>query len=356
MPRKAPEIILTKEQQARLEKITRSHSAERRMVERTRIVLACAAGKQNREVAAEYETSLSRVSKWRKRFIEHGFAGLEDEYRPGKPETYGQPFRDKLLSKLETKPPEGLARWDCPTLAEELEATTHAVWRALKKEGIHLHRARSWCISTDPEFTEKAANIIGLYLNPPMNALVLSVDEKPSIQALERKTGYIETRDKAIMRAYKSTYKRHGTLNLFAALNVATGQIKAETTITKKREDFQNFMDSVMSDLSEDKEVHVILDNYCTHKRNDAWLQKYGGRVQFHFTPTSASWLNQIEIWFGILSRKTLKDASFNNVEELKNAIEAFIRRHNQKAQPFKWRRREVKGSQIKDTIANLRN
>jgi transposase len=356
MPRKAIEILLTKEQKAQLEKMTRSHSAERRMVERARIILACATGKQNQEIAAEYETSVLRVSKWRKRFAENGIAGLADGQRPGKPHIYGKAFRDKLLAKLETAPPEGLSRWDCPTLAEELEASQHAVWRALKKEGIYLHRARSWCISTDPEFTEKSAAIIGLYLNPPINALVISVDEKPSIQALERETGFIETRDQKIVGAYKSTYKRHGTLNLFAALNVATGHIKAQTTQTKKREDFQGFMDHVMEDLPEDKEVHVILDNYCTHKKNDDWLKKHNGRVQFHFTPTSASWLNQIEIWFGILSRKTLKGASFSNVIELRNAIEAYIVRHNQKAQPFKWRRREVKGSQIKNTITNLRN
>jgi len=356
MPRKAIEILLSQEQKSQLEKITRSHSAERRKVERARIILACATGKQNKEIAAEFKTSVLRISKWRRRFAANGMAGLEDEPRPGKPETYGQAFRDELLSKLETDPPKGLARWDCPTLAEELNASQHAVWRALKKEGIYLHRSRSWCISTDPEFTEKSANIIGLYLNPPVNALVISVDEKPSIQALERETGFVETRDKKIVSAYKSTYKRHGTLNLFAALDVATGHITAQTTQTKKREDFQRFMDQVMEGVPIDKEVHVILDNYCTHKKNDDWLKKYGGRVQFHFTPTSASWLNQIEIWFGILSRKTLKGASFSNVEELKSAIEAYIVRHNQKAQPFKWRRREVNGSQIKNTITNLRN
>jgi transposase len=187
-------------------------------------------------------------------------------------------------------------------------------------------------------------------LNPPIYALVISVDEKPSIQALERKTGFVETRDKKIV----GTYKRHGTVNLFAALNVATGHIKAQTTQTKTREDFQSFMDHVVQDIPEDKDVHVILDNYCTHKKNDYWLKKFDGRVQFHFTPTSASWLNQIEIWLGILSRKTLKGASFNNVTELKNAIEAFIVQYNQQAQPFKWLRREVKGSQIKNTVTNL--
>jgi transposase len=356
MPRKAIEITLTQDQKEQLEKIVRSHSAERRLAERAEIILSCASGKQNQEIAQEYGTSEIRVGKWRKRFAQYGIVGLEDEQRPGKPKRYGGDFKGKLLATLKLKPPNGLSRWDCPTLAEQLNASIHAVWRALRKEGIYLHRARSWCISTDPQFAEKSATIIGLYLNPPLNALVLSVDEKPSIQALEREVGYIETRDHKLMRAYKSTYKRHGALNLFAALNVATGHIKAQTTQTKTREDFQNFMNSVMQDLPENKEVHVILDNYCTHKKNDAWLEKYGGRVHFHFTPTSASWLNQIEIWFGILSRKTLKNASFNNVVELKNAIEAFIEHHNQNAQPFKWRCPEVRGSQIKNTLSNLCN
>jgi len=356
MPRKAIEIKLSKKQQLQLEKLSRSHSAERRKVERAKIILACAEGRQNKEIAEELNTSVRRISKWRKRFSEHGMEGLEDEARSGKPAIYDNSFRDRLLSQLDSEPPEGLARWDCPTLAEALNASKYAVWRALKKEGIYLQRSRSWCVSTDPEFTEKSAAIIGLYLNPPINALVLSVDEKPSIQALERETGFIETRDKTIVRAYKSTYKRHGTLNLFAALNVATGHIIAQTTQTKKREDFQQFMDHVMKDIPDNKEVHVILDNYCTHKKNDDWLKRYNGRVKFYFTPTSASWLNQIEIWFGILSRKTLKGASFNSLDELKKAIEAFIKHHNQKAQPFKWRKREVKGSQIKNTISNLCN
>lgn len=356
MPRKAIEITLTKEQIEQLEKIVRSHSAERRMIERAKIILACATGKQNQAVAAEYKTSEMRISKWRKRFAKHGIAGLEDERRPGKPKTYGKDFRAKLLSKLETKPPDGLSRWDCPTLAEQLKASNHAVWRVLKKEGIYLHRARNWCVSTPPEFTEKSVNIISLYLNPPLNALVLSVDEKPGTQAPERETEYIETRDQKLVRAYKSTYKRHGTLNLFAALNVATSHIKTQITQTKTREDFYDFMDIVIQDLPTDKDVHIILDNYCTHKKNDEWLNKYAGRVYFHFTPTSASWLHQIEIWFGILSRKTLKETSFNNVAELKNAIEAFIVHHNQNAHPFKWRRPEVKGGQTKNNISNLCN
>jgi transposase len=356
MPRIAPEIKLSDADRAHLEKLSRSHSAERRMVERAMILLACAEGKQNQRVASELGVSTVRVGKWRSRFALHGLPGLNDGQRPGKPAVHGTAFRDRLLAQLEKTPPDGLARWDCPALAEALGASKAAVWRALRKEGIHLHRARSWCISTDPEFAEKAADIVGLYLNPPLNALVLSVDEKPSIQALERRGGYVQTRDKTWVKAYKSTYKRHGTLNLFAALNVATGEVKGQTTQTKTRDDFRRFMASVIEDEPPHREIHVILDNYCTHKRNGDWLATCGRPVYFHYTPTSASWLNQIEIWFGILSRKTLKQASFTSTDDLKNAIEAFINRHNQQAQPFKWRRREVKGSQIKNTITNLRN
>ena len=210
-------------------------------------------------------------------------------------------------------------------------------------------------MSTDPEFVAKAADIVGLYLNPPENALVISVDEKPSIQALERATGYVETDSGKIVRGYKSTYKRHGTLNLFAALEIATGAIHTQTTEYKRRVEFIEFMDRVVSDLPEDKEIHVIMDNYCIHKKNEAWLSQHKN-VFFHYTPTSASWLNQVEIWFGIMSRKTLRGASFRNIEELREAIEAFVNAYSKKAKPFVWRKREVKGSQLRNTIVNLCN
>ena len=225
----------------------------------------------------------------------------------------------------------------------------------MRKEGICLQRQRSWCVSTDKEFATKAADIVGLYLNPPENALVISVDEKPSIQALERATGYVETDNGKLVRGFKSTYKRHGTLNLFAALQVATGQIKTSTTILKRREEFLQFMEQVVADLPADRQVHVILDNYSTHKKCDVWLSAHPS-VHFHFTPTSASWLNQVEIWFGIMSRKALRGASFKNIDELRQAIEAFIAAYNPKAKPFKWRKRDVKGSQLRNTIVNLCN
>jgi transposase len=259
------------------------------------------------------------------------------------------------LKTLELPPPRGQAVWDGPAIAKHLNTSVDAVWRVLRKEGICLARQRSWCVSTDPEFAAKAADIIGLYLNPPEKALVISVDEKPTIQALERATGYVETDSGRIVRGFRSTYKRHGTLNLFAALEVATGAIHTQTTKLKRRVEFLDFMDKVVADLPSEREVHVILDNYCIHKRNDPWLAAHKN-VFFHFTPTSASWLNQVEIWFGIMSRKALRGASFKSTEELAKAIDDFVTAYGPTAKPFVWRKREVKGSQLRNTIVNLRN
>jgi transposase len=341
---------------ASLVDISKSRTEEARTVERARIVLASLEGKEMQQVAQELRVSVPTVNKWRRRFALWGLRGLRDQLRPGKPPLYDAAFRDRVLALLEQPPPPGMSRWDGPTVAEKLGSSVHAVWRTLRREGIYLQRLRSWCVSTDKEFAPKAAEIVGLYLNPPLNALVLSVDEKPSMQAIERPSGYVETDSGAVVRALKSTYKRHGTLNLFAALEVGTGQVHTKTTDFKKREDFQGFLDGVLAEQPTDKEIHVILDNYSTHKKNDDWLAKFEGRVRFHFTPTSASWLNQVEIVFSLLQRKALSGASFKSKDQLREAIEAFIKKHNERAKPFRWRKREVKGSQLRNTIINLCN
>jgi transposase len=355
MSRVATAIDCSEKDRKELERLSNSRTDEARRVERAKIIIGCLAGRRNDEVAAQLGIQAATVGTWRRRFASEGLAGLRDRPRPGKPAVYPADLWQRLLKQLETPPPAGLSGWDGGTLAQALGVSDDAVWRILRKEGIQLRRHRSWCVSTDPEFSTKAADIIGLYLSPPQNAFVISVDEKPSIQALERKTGYVCTRSGKIVRGMKSTYKRHGTINLFAALNVATGEIKSKTTQTKKRPDFQAFMEELVTDIPADQQIHVILDNYSTHKKNDDWLATHPN-VHFHFTPTSASWLNQIEIWFGILSRKTLRGASFSSTEELVKAIEAFIASYNPSASPFVWRKREVKGSQLRNTIVNLRN
>jgi transposase len=353
MSRTAPQIECSPADRQTLQGLAASRTEPKQMVDRARIILGCLAGQRVELVAEECHTRSNTVIKWRQRFVRAGLAGLNDAPRPGAKVVYGEDFRNRVLAVLELPPPAGQACWDGPAVAAQLDSSTHAVWRVLRKEGICLQRQRSWCVSTDKEFAAKAADIVGLYLNPPANALVLSVDEKPSIQAMERATGYVETDNGKIVRGCKSTYKRHGTLNLFAALQVATGLIQAATTTLKRRAEFLQFMDQIVADAPADQQLHVILDNYCTHKKCDAWLAAHPN-VHFHFTPTSASWLNQVEIWFGILSRKTLRGASFKNVTELRLAIEAFIAAYNPNATPFKWRKREVKGSQLRNTIVNL--
>lgn len=355
MARVAVALSCTAEVMSELERLSRSRSGQVRMAARARIVLACLSGKRNDEVAAQMGLRPNTVGQWRRRFAERGLAGLRDAPRPGKPAKYGAQLRDRLLAQLELPPPEGMASWDGRSLAKALSVSDDAVWRVLRKEGIQLRRRRSWCVSTDPEFAAKAADVMGLYLNPPHNALVLSVDEKPSIQALERARGYVHTSSGKIVQGMNSTYKRDGTVNLFAALEVATGVIRGKTTQTKKRADFQAFMDDIVAEQPADRQIHVILDNLNTHKNNDDWRAAHPN-VTFHFTPTSASWLNQVEIWFGIFQRKTLNNASFKSIEQLSQAIHAFTTAYNENAAPFVWRKREVRGAQLRNTIVKLRN
>ena len=238
MPRHAPPLECSAEDAASLTAISKSRTEEARTVERARIVLACLEGKENRQVAQVLGVSVPTVSKWRRRFAFWGLRGLLDQPRSGKPITYNAAFRNRVLALLEQSPPPGMSHWDGPAVAERLGSSVHAVWRVLRREGIYLQRVRSWCVSTDREFAPKAAEIVGLYLNPPVKALVLSVDEKPSLQAIERPSGYVETDSGAVVRALKSTYKRHGTLNLFAALEVGTGQVHAKTPIIKSGKTF----------------------------------------------------------------------------------------------------------------------
>ena len=261
MPRHAPKLECSIEDKASLVALVKSRTSEARAVERARIILACLEGKEIQQVARELRISVPSVTKWRERFSLWGLRGLRDQSRPGKPVRYDTAFRNRVLALLEETPPPGMSHWDGPAVAKKLDASVHAVWRVLRREGIYLQRRRSWCVSTDKEFAPKAADVVGLYLNPPFNAVILSVDEKPSIQVIERASGYVETDSGKIVRGLKSTYKRHGTLNLFAALEVGTGQVHTKFTEFKKREDFRSFLDGVLADQPQDREIHVILDN-----------------------------------------------------------------------------------------------
>jgi transposase len=212
---------------------------------------------------------------------------------------------------------------------------------------IDLAARKSWCESNDPDFTAKAADIVGLYIAPPENAIVLCVNEKPSIRALERAQGYLKLPNGRALTGQSHDYKRHGTTTLFAALEVATGKIIAAHSKRRRRVEFLGFMNSVVAAFPR-RDLHVILDNLNTHKKNERWLNKHS-RVHFHFTPTSASWLNQVENWFSILQGQSLSGASFTSLEQLKEHIDAFIHAYNEKAEPFVWTKKKVRQRRFKD-------
>jgi len=247
MPKTAKRVTCTEKDIIALHKIVNAQKSEQRMVRRAKMILLCAEGRQIKDIAEELKERPNTVILWRNRFTEQGIKGLLDLKRSGKPVTYGQEFRALVLNKLSEDPPNGLANWDGTTLAAELNVSDDAIWRLLRKEGIQLSRQRTWCVSTDPEFTAKAAEIVALYLAPPENAVVICVDEKPSMQALSRTTGYVKTHNGKIVTAVKSTYRRNGTQNLFAALDIASGIIHGKTTKYKKRADFIAFMDELLN-------------------------------------------------------------------------------------------------------------
>jgi transposase len=295
MSGKAKEINLTTEERQQLETWVRATTTEQRLVQRARIVLESAAGRMTREVAQSLGLRPATVSKWRTRFSEQRIEGLSDATRNGGNKKYDEATERRILSKLDEPPPEGYATWSGKLLAKSLgDVSADHVWRVLRMRGIHLQRRHSWCVSTDPQFTQKAADIVGLYLEPPRNALVICVDEKPSIQALERAQGWLRLPDGQAIRGIAHEYKRHGTTTLFAALDIATGMVQTGHYHRRRRREFLDFMNEVVANQP-DKKIHVVLDNLNTHKpKEDRWLKRHPN-VNFHFTPTHASWLNQIE-------------------------------------------------------------
>jgi transposase len=340
--REATPIVLTADERTTLEGWVRSGVIEHRLVERARVVLLAAAGMASRRVAREVGCARGVVSKWRVRFARDRLAGLADAPRPGKPKTYDAAVDRRILAALDRPPPTGFARWTAPLLARELgDVSDQHIWRFLRAQRIDLAGRRSWCLSSDPEFVAKAADIVGLYLAPPDHAIVLAVDEKPAIQALERAQGYLKLPNGRSLHGQAHEYRRRGTTTLFAALEVATGQIKAKHTRRRRRAEFLDFMNEVVADYP-DQEIHVVLDNLRTHKpKRDRWRARHKN-VHFHFTPTHASWLNQVEIWFSILARRTLEGASFTSVRQLRQAIDAFIEAYNPTAAPFQWRKATI--------------
>lgn len=344
---------MTQDERAKLEGFVRSRKTEHRLRQRARIVLLAADGMATREIGRTVGCTTGTASKWRVRFAELRFDGLSETGNRGATPKYTAETGRRILAKLDEPPPAGHGRWSGPLLAAALgDVDVQYVWRFLRAHKIDLAGRKSWCQSKDPDFTAKAAEIVGLYLNPPENALVLAVDEKPSIQALERAQGYLKLPNGRALTGQSHNYKRHGTTTLFAAFDVATGEVTGRQYKRRRRIEFLDFMNRIVK-ANQDREIHVILDNLNTHKpKCDRWLARHRN-VQFHFTPTSASWLNQVEIWFSILSGKSLKGASFNSIEQLKDHIDRFIESYNETARPFVWTKSKVHQKHLKPRFAD---
>jgi transposase len=347
-------IRLSEEEAKTLQDWSRRGKSEHRLVERARIILLAGEGRTNEQIAKALKTRTARVSKWRQRFGRKRLAGLGDAERSGKPAKYDQNTEKRVLGLLDETPPKGYAQWNGRLLAEALpDISKDQVWRILRRHDICLERRRSWCISTDPEFGPKAADIVGLYLNPPENALVIAVDEKPSIQALERAQGYLRLPDGKAVNGFSHCYKRHGTTTLFAALEITTGQVRTAHYTRRRRREFLDFMNEIVAEHG-NREIHVVLDNLNTHKpKQDRWRKRHPN-IQLHFTPTYSSWLNQVECWFSILGRQALRGASFTSPRQLRQAIDDFVSVYNQTAAPFEWKKAVVFASKPKNKYSDL--
>ena len=345
-------VRLKAKERAVLEARVRAPTSAQRDVKRARIVLLAAEGRSTRSIAKEVGVQPFIVSTWRNRFADHGLDGLQEKPRPGSKPIYTKATNKRILALLDRPAPPGYARWTGPLLAEALgDVDVQYVWRFLRAQKIDLSGRKSWCESDDPEFTAKAADVVGLYVAPPDKAIVICVDEKPSIQALERAQGYLKLPNGRAMTGQSHNYTRHGTSTLFAAFDVATGKVTAAHKARRRRTEFLDFMNTLVRAYPR-KTLHVVLDNLNTHKKNEAWLARHPN-VHFHFTPTSASWLNQVEIWFSILQGQSLSGASFTSVAQLKDHIDAFIDSYNEGAAPFVWTKAKVhqrrfKGRRIK--------
>jgi transposase len=328
-------IEISDEDKETLLKWKRSPTTPQKLVRRAAIILAAAEGLNNKAICERRLGSVQTVCLWRKRYAEYGIEGLQDEPKPGRPRKIGQ---DKIAEIVATTltPPEGMTHWSARRLAKQAgvgKTTVHRIWQAYD---LKPHRVETFKFSDDPQLKEKVVDIVGLYLNPPEQALVLGVDEKSQIQALQRTQPLLQLRPGQVER-HTHDYKRNGTTTLYAALNIATGEVIGECHSRHRHQEFLKFLKQLDKEVP-DKELHLILDNYTTHKHEKVqrWLKRHK-RFYLHFTPTGASWMNMVEIWFGILTNQAIRRGSFDSVAHLVEATKAFLSRWNEGAKPFVW-------------------
>ncbi len=330
-------VILSDQEHEQLTSIVRSRSLPHGLVTRAQIVLMAAEGVTSNEVAKKVGLSAQSVCKWRQRYLQQGISGLHDELRPGRPRSVSDEQVATLIRKtLNTKPKKG-THWTIRSMAKETELsrpTVHRVWKAF---GLQPHRQRHFKLSNDPFFVEKLRDIVGLYLNPPDKAMVLCVDEKSQVQALDRTQpllpmglGYVE--------GVTHDYVRHGTTTLFAALDIATGKVLTRCKRRHRHQEYLQFLKYIDQNVPEDIDIHLVVDNYATHKHDKVkrWLAAHP-RYHVHYTPTYASWLNQVEIWFNIITQKAIRRGTFRSVKDLVSKIDQFVNHYNKETQPFVW-------------------
>lgn len=344
-------LSLTAEERETLERWTRRRSTAQALALRASIVLACVEGRTNTVVAADLGLAKPTVGKWRSRFVERRLDGLLDEPRPGGPRKIGDADIERVITLTLESTPQDATHWSTRSMAKQAGLSQSAISRIWRAFALQPHRTETFKLSKDPLFIEKVRDIVGLYMSPPDRALVLCVDEKSEVQALDRTAPLLPMRPGQIERRTHD-YRRHGTTSLFAALDTATGNIIGSLHRRHRSIEFVKFLDQIDAAVPQDLDVHLVLDNYATHKtpRVHRWLAKRP-RYHLHFTPTSASWLNLVERWFAALTEKQLRRGVFRSTRELEAAIMRYLEITNEDAKPFIWTKTP---EQIFETIARF--
>ena len=330
-------LKLTRDEQTQLHGWAASRTLPHALVARARLVLWSVQGQSNSQIARRLHWTNATVGKWRQRFVEHRLAGLYDELRPGRPRSIDDEQIATLLKRTLSRKPAGATHWSVRQAAEASGISKSTVHRLFQVFALQPHRSRSFKISTDPFFIEKVRDIVGLYLHPPDHALVLCVDEKSQIQALNR-TQPVLPLGRGYVEGVTHDYVRHGPTTLFAALDIATGAVFTECKPRHRHQEFLSFLRRLDVCIPEQLDVHLIVDNYATHKHPKVrtWLAQRS-RYHIHYTPTYSSWLNQVERWFGLITQRAIRRGSFSSVKDLVQKIDAFVQHYNRSHRPFVW-------------------
>jgi len=334
----AAKLDLSESQRGELVAISKHRSTPKGILLRVNIVLGAADGLANHVLARKLSTSLPTVLLWRRRYESQGLVGvLEDRQRSGRPKRISAQKEAALVEATMKTTPKDATHWSVRTMAASQKVSPATVQRIWKKHKLQPHRVESFKFSTDPEFVPKVRDIVGLYINPPDRAIVLSVDEKSQIQALDRTQPILPLRP-GLPERQTHDYERHGTTTLFAALDILEGTVITDCQARHRHQEFLRFLDRIDASVAGDLDVHLVMDNYGTHKhpKVQKWLQDRP-RYHVHYTPTGSSWLNQVERWFAEITRKRIRRGTFRSVRDLIKAIQDYVRHYNKKPQPFRW-------------------